>query len=86
MCNKILRNGDIFDVKIANFRGLIAKIGYLRPILASRPPLVAHFRGIFHWNYALRYVGGVLEIKKLDFRGLKGTFDVKTPYFRGLIA
>ena len=32
------------------------------------------------------YVGGVLELRKLDFRGLKGQFDVKKANFRGLIA
>ena len=32
-----------FDVKMANFRGLIAKIGHLRPILISR----THQRPIF---------------------------------------
>ena len=32
-----------FDVKNANFRGLIAKIGHLRPILASR----THLKPIF---------------------------------------
>ena len=29
---------------------------------------------------------GVLEFKKLDFRGLQGQFDVKNANFRGLIA
>ena len=47
---------------------------------------MAHFHGICHGKFALRYVGGVPEVKKLDFRGLKGQFDVKMANFRGLIA
>ena len=42
---------------------------------------MAHFHVVCHENYALRYVGGVLEFRKLDFRGLKGQFDVKRPNF-----
>ena len=38
---------------------------------------MAYFLGIFHWYCDLRNVGGVLEFRKLDFRGLKGQFDVK---------
>ena len=38
---------------------------------------MAHFPVVCHENYALRYVGGVLKFRKLDFRGLKGQFDVK---------
>ena len=45
-----------------------------------------HFHGICHGNCDLRYVGGVLELIKLDFRGLIGQFDVKKANFRGLIA
>ena len=37
-------------------------------------------------NVPLRYVGGILGHRKLDFRGLKGQFDVKKVNFRGLIA
>ena len=33
-----------FDVKKANFRGLIPKIGYLRPILTSRTQLWPTFK------------------------------------------
>ena len=44
------------------------------------------FLGTFHWNCVLRYVGGVPEVKKLDFRGHKGQFDVKKANYRGLIA
>ena len=66
-----------FDFKNANFMGLIPKIGYFRPILTSRFCL-----GIF----ALLYIGGILELKKLDFRGLKCQSDVKKVNFRGLIA
>ena len=32
------------------------------------------------------YVGGILEFRKSDFRGLKGQFDVKKANFRGLVA
>ena len=45
-----------------------------------------HFLGICHENCALRYVGWVIEVTKLDFRGLIGKFDVKMGNFRGLIA
>ena len=47
---------------------------------------MTHFHGLCHENCALRYVGGILELRKLDFRGLKGQFDVKKANFRGLIA
>ena len=47
---------------------------------------MAYFLGIFHGNCHLRNVGGVLEFRKLDFRGLKDQFDVKKANFRGLIA
>ena len=47
---------------------------------------MAHFHGLCHRNCALRYIGGVLELRKLDFRGLKGQFDVKGANLRGLIA
>ena len=47
---------------------------------------MVNFHGLCHRNYAPRYFGGVLEFKKLDFRGLKGQFDVKKANFRGLIA
>ena len=46
---------------------------------------MAHFHGLCHGNCALRYIGGVLELRKLDFRGLKRKFDVKKANFRGLI-
>ena len=46
-----------FDVKMANFRGLIAKIGHLRPILASRNHLWLIFM-----DYAIGIVPkGMLE-------------------------
>ena len=38
---------------------------------------MAHFHVLCHGNHALRYVGGVLEYRKLDLRGLKCQFDVK---------
>ena len=47
---------------------------------------MAHFYGLSHGNCALKYVGGILELRKLDFRGLKGQFDVKKVNFKGLIA
>ena len=47
---------------------------------------MTHFLGIYHGNCALRYAGGVLEVKKLDFRGVKGQFDAKKANFRGPIA
>ena len=68
-----------FSVKKANFGGLIAKIGHYRPILASKTPPVIHFHGICHGEFDPRYIGKFLEFKKLDFRGLRGQFDVKRP-------
>ena len=47
---------------------------------------MAHFHGFCHRNCALWYIGEVLELRKLDFRGVKGQFDVKKTNFRGLIA
>ena len=47
---------------------------------------MAHLHGICHGNCALRYFWGVLEIRNLDFRGLKGQFDVKKDNVRLLIA
>ena len=46
---------------------------------------MTYFPGICHGNCALRYVGGVLVLRKLNFGGLKGQFDVKKAKFRGLI-
>ena len=40
---------------------------------------MAHFHVVCLGNYAFKYVGGVLEFRKLDFRDLKGQFDVKRP-------
>ena len=45
---------------------------------------MTHFHGISHENYVLKYVGGTLELRKLDFKGLKGQFNVKNAHFRGL--
>ena len=47
---------------------------------------MAHFHRIKYRNCALIYVGGVLELRKLDFKGLKGQIDVKKANFRGLVA
>ena len=49
-------------------------------------PTTAHFHRICHGNCVLVYVGGVLEFRKLDFRGLKGQINVKKTNFRELIA
>ena len=40
-------------------------------------PLVAHFHGLCHRNCTVRYIGGILVLRKLDFRGFKGQRDVK---------
>ena len=45
-----------------------------------------HFYGICHKNCDLRYVRGILEFRKSDFRGLKSQFDVKKTNFRRIIA
>ena len=47
---------------------------------------MTHYHGICHRNFAPRYVGVVLELQKLDFRGLKGQFDAEKANFGGLIA
>ena len=47
---------------------------------------MTHFHEICHRNCALKYIGGILELRKVGFRGLKGLFDVKKANFRGLIA
>ena len=47
---------------------------------------MTYFHGICHGSCALRYVGGVLMLRKLNFRGLKGQFGVKKDNFRRLIA
>ena len=46
---------------------------------------MVHFHRVCHGNCPLRYVGGVLVLRKLDFGGLKGQFDVKNANFMGLI-
>ena len=66
----------------ANFRGRLAKIGHYLPILASRTHL---FQGLCHGNCELTYVEGFLKLRKLNFRNLKGQFDVKKK-FRRLLA
>ena len=47
---------------------------------------MAYFHGLCHGYCALRYIRGVLELRKLDFRGLKGQFGFKKAKFRGLVA
>ena len=64
------------------FEPFLAIIAYVRPILASRtqlsPPKIN-----FH-ELCPKDIEGVL--KNLDFRCLKGHFDVKKANFRGLMA
>ena len=47
---------------------------------------MTHFDDLCHGNYALKYIGRVLELKKLDFGGLKSLFEVKNAIFGVLIA
>ena len=44
---------------------------------------MAHFDGLGHGNCVLRFVKKVLVLRKLDFKGLKGQFNVKKANFRG---
>ena len=60
-----------------------------RPLLAyfgNQNPTMTLFDGICHGNCALTYVGGILKLRKLHFKGLRGQFNVKKANFRGLIA
>ena len=57
----------------------MAYFGFLNPHMAQ-------FHGLCHGNCDLGYIGGIFELLKLEFRGLKGQFDVKKANFRGLIA
>ena len=47
---------------------------------------MTHFHELCHGNCVLRYVGAILKLIKLDFRGLKGQVNVKKVNLRGLIA
>ena len=47
---------------------------------------MAHYHEFYHGILALTYIERILELKKLDFRGLKCQSDVKKVNFRGLIA
>ena len=47
---------------------------------------MAKFHELCHGNCTLRYFGWFLELRKLNFRGLKGQIDVKNANLRGLIA
>ena len=47
---------------------------------------MAHSLLFCHGIFALRYTGGILDLKKIDFRDLKCQSDVKKVNFRGLIA
>ena len=71
---------------MAIFRSFLAKIAYLSPILTSRHHFMNHFNELCHRNCDIRYISGVLEIRKFDFRGIKDQLDVKNGNFRGLIA
>ena len=73
-------------VKKGHFEPFLAKIAYLRPILASRHHFMNHFNELCHRNCDIRYIRGILEIIKLDFRGIKEQLDAKNVNFRGLIA
>ena len=46
---------------------------------------MAHFHDLCHGNCALKYIKEIVELRKLDFGGLEGQFDVKKVNFRGLI-
>ena len=46
---------------------------------------MAYFHGLCHRYWVLRYIGVVLELRKLDFMGLKDQFDFIKANFRGLI-
>ena len=65
--------------------GLFAKIGYLKPILASRTHLWPNFMD-YAWELYPKVFWMFLELRKLNFRGLKGQIDVKKANLRGLIA
>ena len=47
---------------------------------------MAKFHELCHENCTLTYFGWFLELRKLDFMGLKGQIDVKNANLRGLIA
>ena len=44
---------------------------------------MTHFHDLSHGNCALKYIGGIFELRKLYFGGLQGIFDVKKANFRG---
>ena len=73
-----------FDVKKANFRGLIAEIGHYNHILASRINLWPIFMDYTIGIVALMYAERILELTKLNFRGFQGRFDVKKSIVRGI--
>ena len=47
---------------------------------------MAHFHDLWHINCALKFIEGIFELRKVDFGGLNGQFDVKKANFRGLLA
>ena len=47
---------------------------------------MAHFYGVFHGYFTLRYVGGVLVLRKLDLGVSNVNTMSKKANFRGLIA
>ena len=44
-----------------------------------------NFHESCHGNCVLSHIGEILELRKLNFMGLKGQFDVKKANFRGVI-
>ena len=46
---------------------------------------MAHFHDLCHGNCTLKYIKGILELRKLDFGSLEGQFDVRKADLRGLI-
>ena len=46
---------------------------------------MTYFHGICYGNCALKYVTEVLVLRKINFGGLKGQFNVIKANFRGLI-
>ena len=47
---------------------------------------MANFLELCYGNCGLMDYRGILQPRKLDFRGVKGQFDVKKANFRGLTA
>ena len=54
----------------------------MRPTLASRTHVWSIFMD-YTLDCDLSYFGGIIELRKLDFRGLEDQFYVKIGQFRG---